>query len=229
MPLDGKKHGGHRNRMRERFIKEGLDNFEEHNILEMLLFYAIPQRDTNELAHSILDRFGSLEAVFDAPVEELVRVDGVGEHTAMFLHMFSTLTDVYIEDRKQYEIISTTGGIIDFIIKKLAVMQSECLMIVFIDNKNAMISWNILQEGYVSLERLDKRNIVRMIMGTNTTHIMLARSCARGKAKISRTDRSIALDISLLLRSIGVGLYDYIVVGNDRSFLPLIGNYDVEI
>ena len=96
MSSDGKKHGGHRDRLRERFIRDGLDGFEEHNILEMLLFYPIPQKDTNELAHALLDRFGSLESVFNATPEELMQIDGVGEHTARFLSMFSKTIDARI-------------------------------------------------------------------------------------------------------------------------------------
>ena len=71
-------HSGHRERMRERFLKEGLDNFQDHNALELLLFYAIPQKDTNEEAHRLIDTFGSLSEVFDASYDELCNVKGIG-------------------------------------------------------------------------------------------------------------------------------------------------------
>ena len=78
-------HDGHRQRMKERFARHGLDSFAEHEALELLLYYAIPRRDTNELAHTLLDRFGSLERVLLAPREELMKVPGVGEGAALLL------------------------------------------------------------------------------------------------------------------------------------------------
>ena len=228
MPLDGKKHGGHRNRLRERFVKDGLDGFEEHNILEMLLFYTIPQRDTNEIAHALLDRFGSLEGVFNAKTEELVEVNGTGEYSAQFLSMFSKLIDSYIDDRRQNEIISGIHNITEFIVRKLAFSQTECLMIFFIDNKQSVLSWHYLQEGCVFPDNLDKRTIMRMIMGTNTTHVILARNYIKGQTKLRKNDLTVALTISEMFRTIGVGLFDYIVVGRDRSYATLTGNLYME-
>lgn len=228
MPLDGKKHGGHRNRLRERFVKDGLDGFEEHNILEMLLFYTIPQRDTNEIAHALLDRFGSLEGVFNATTEELVEVNGTGEYSAQFLSMFSKLIDSYIDDRRQNEIISGIHNITEFIVRKLAFSQTECLMIFFIDNKQSVLSWHYLQEVCVFPDNLDKRTIMRMIMGTNTTHVILARNYIKGQTKLRKNDLTVALTISEMFRTIGVGLFDYIVVGRDRSYATLTGNLYME-
>ena len=94
-------HEGHRKRLRENFLKNGLDNFQSHNVLEMLLFYTIPRSDTNETAHRLIDRFGSLSAVLEAPVEELMKVKGVGERTATFLHLIPEITRVYLKDKQE--------------------------------------------------------------------------------------------------------------------------------
>lgn len=223
MPLDGNRHGGHRDRLRERFIKDGLDSFEEHNILELLLFYPIPQKDTNELAHTLLDKFGSLEGVFNASVEQLMQVEGIGEHTAQFLSMFSVLIDSYINDRKQNERISGIENLTEFALRKLALLQTECLFIFFTDNKQSLISWHCLQEGSVTPENIDKKSLVRMVMGTNTTYVMMARNVPQGKPKLLRKDNGIALIVSEALRTTGVSLYDYIVVSRDRSYVAMYG------
>ena len=76
-------HEDHRKRIKARFLTEGLENFEPHNVLELLLFYTIPQKDTNELAHTLINRFGSLAGVFDASFEDLISVNGISEHTAI--------------------------------------------------------------------------------------------------------------------------------------------------
>ena len=80
-------HDGHRQRLKERFCKEGLDNFDEHQVLELLLFYCIPRMDTNPIAHALLNRFGRLAQVLEAPVEELEKVPGIGHNAAVFLSL----------------------------------------------------------------------------------------------------------------------------------------------
>ena len=88
-------HDEHRKRLRERFIKEGIDSFEAHQILELMMFYTIPRKDTNETAHLLLDKFGTFANVLDAPVKELMEVKGVGENTALFLNMIPQIMRRY--------------------------------------------------------------------------------------------------------------------------------------
>lgn len=85
-------HAGHREKVRQRFIEEGLDSFEDHQVLEILLFYAIPRRDTNELAHKLLERFGTLEAIFDSSVEEIMDKGQVSKNTAVLIAMIPHLS-----------------------------------------------------------------------------------------------------------------------------------------
>ena len=84
-------HDGHRLRIRKKFILNGFDNFEDHEILELALFYAIPRKNTNVIAHELLDKFGTVDAVFDAPMNMLKEVEGIGESAAVFIKMISGL------------------------------------------------------------------------------------------------------------------------------------------
>ncbi len=229
MPSAEHMHGGHRSRLRERFIREGLDKFEEHNILELILFYSIPQRDTNELAHSLLNRFGSLEGVFSAQPDELMQMEGVGEHTARFLHLYSDLIEVYLSDRQQNEIIRGNQNIIEFAVRKLAYCGIESLMILFIDNKQSLLSWHLIQEGLVSPEAVDKRSLIRMLMGTQATHVIIAHHYPKGKAKFGKPDQVMIREIAEALRTIGVGIHDYVVVGRDRSYLTVSSSPEAEL
>ena len=88
-------HTGHRQRLKERFLKEGLDHFEEHQVLELLLFYAIPQRDTNEIAHELIRKFGSLTKVLDAKPEELAQVKYVGDNAATLFQLITAVARYY--------------------------------------------------------------------------------------------------------------------------------------
>ena len=92
-------HEGHRERLKERFLNEGLLGFHDHNILELLLFYVIPRKDTNEIAHELLREFGSLSAVFDADIELLKQVPGIGDNAATFIKLIPQLARAYMMDK----------------------------------------------------------------------------------------------------------------------------------
>ena len=90
-------HQGHRERMRKKFLLNGFDNFEDHEILEFILFYAIPRKDTNEIAHLLIEKFGSIDTILDAPINLLKEVSGIGESAAIFIKMISSLARTYVE------------------------------------------------------------------------------------------------------------------------------------
>jgi DNA repair protein RadC len=97
--MDETVHKDHRQRMLQRVLRQGLDQFEPHQALEVLLYFAVPRQDTNPLAHRLIDHFGSLAAVLDAQAEDLMRIPGVGERTAIFLSMMPELFNLYRRGR----------------------------------------------------------------------------------------------------------------------------------
>ena len=92
-------HDGHRERMKNKLLEQGLDIFDDHNVLELILFYSMPRRDTNPLAHELLDKFESLEAVFDAPADELSKINGIGENTVTLLKLIPAVSRRYSIDK----------------------------------------------------------------------------------------------------------------------------------
>ena len=107
--MDKVSHEGHRQRLKNRFLTEGLDSFETHNILELLLFYSIPQRDTNGIAHKLLDTFGSLKGVFEADFEELIKIDGIKENTATLLKLIPEVARAYFHEEMDEQKIFDTA------------------------------------------------------------------------------------------------------------------------
>ena len=94
-------HEGHRQRLKDTFLKTSLDTFQPHNILELLLFYSIPRQDTNEIAHELINHFGSLKNVFDADYEELIRVKGIKENSAVLIKMIPQLAKIYLSNKPE--------------------------------------------------------------------------------------------------------------------------------
>ena len=102
-------HDGHRARMKARFVRCGLDNFDDHSVLELLLFYAVPRRDVNELAHALLDHFGTLDAVFEASFEDMMQVPGAGENVATLLTLVPQVSRRYqLAKRRQQKLLRSS-------------------------------------------------------------------------------------------------------------------------
>ena len=209
-------HEGHRKRMKERFIKSGLDDFAPHNILELLLFYSIPRGDTNPVAHRLIDTFGSLSGVFDATPEELAKVDGVGENSAILISMIPQIARKYLEDKA--DTANIVGGCSDigaFLLPKFVGRTNEALMMVSIDNKNKIISCSVVAEGTVDSAKVSRRKIMEEAMKVKATRVILAHNHPCGVAVPSSEDVVITKEIGRLFAQVGIELVDHIIVAND--------------
>ena len=209
-------HEGHRKRMKERFIKSGLDDFAPHNILELLLFYSIPRGDTNPVAHRLIDTFGSLSGVFDATPEELAKVDGVGENSAILISMIPQIARKYLEDKA--DTANIVGGCSDigaFLLPKFVGRTNEALMMVSIDNKNKIISCSVVAEGTVGSAKVSRRKIMEEAMKVKATRVILAHNHPCGVAVPSSEDVVMTKEIGRLFAQVGIELVDHIIVAND--------------
>ena len=209
-------HEGHRKRMKERFIKSGLDDFAPHNILELLLFYSIPRGDTNPVAHRLIDTFGSLSGVFDATPEELAKVDGVGENSAILISMIPQIARKYLEYKA--DTANIVGGCSDigaFLLPKFVGRTNEALMMVSIDNKNKIISCSVVAEGTVDSAKVSRRKIMEEAMKVKATRVILAHNHPCGVAVPSSEDVVLTKEIGRLFAQVGIELVDHIIVAND--------------
>ena len=209
-------HEGHRKRMKERFIKSGLDDFAPHNILELLLFYSIPRGDTNPVAHRLIDTFGSLSGVFDATPEELAKVDGVGENSAILISMIPQIARKYLEDKA--DTANIVGGCSDigaFLLPKFVGRTNEALMMVSIDNKKKIISCSVVAEGTVDSAKVSRRKIMEEAMKVKATRVILAHNHPCGVAVPSSEDVVMTKEIGRLFAQVGIELVDHIIVAND--------------
>ena len=154
-------HSGHRARVRQRFLQTGLNGFDDVNILEFLLFYAMPQQDTNPIAHALLDRFGSLHAVFEASVEELETVKGIGEYSAILLRLVPEICRRYMfSHRVKNPVLGTLEELYAYVIPLFAFHGEEHLFMLCLDSSNKVLDCSEIASGaadevYVSFSRDD--------------------------------------------------------------------------
>ena len=209
-------HEGHRKRMRERFMKSGLDDFAPHNVLEFLLFYSIPRGDTNPIAHRLIDAFGSLSGVFDATPEELMKVSGVGESTAILISMIPQMARKYLEDKADaVNVVGGCGDIGAYLLPKFVGRTNEALMMVSIDNKNKVISCSVVAEGTVDSAKVSRRKVMEEAMKVKATRVILAHNHPRGVAVPSAEDVAMTREIGRLFAQVGIELVDHIIIADD--------------
>ena len=209
-------HGGHRQRLRQRFVQEGLDNFTEVQLLELLLFYSIPRIDTNEIAHRLLTRFGSLSQVLEAPVEELQKVEGIGENSAVLLHLIPEVTRYYQVNRITNEkVLNTIEKCGQYLIPFFLGRRNETVYLLCLDAKCKLLCCREISEGSVNAASISVRKIVETALSANATSVIIAHNHPSGMAMPSGEDIETTHRIASALKAVDVILADHIVVCDD--------------
>ncbi len=214
-------HEGHRSRMKNRFLEQGLDSFETHEILEMLLYYAIPQGDTNPLAHHLLDTFGSISKVLDAPVEALEKVKGVGPSSAVLLKMIPQLARVYLEDLKIPKPLLDAEDMAHYIIPKFVGRMNEVVVLLLLNSKAEVLFCDVINEGSVVEVSIYVREIVHMAMRHDATSAVIAHNHPSGNTFPSRGDMKATADVYDALQPVGVALLDHFIIADGKNYLSM--------
>lgn len=215
-------HSNHRKRLRERFLKEGLDNFNDINALELLLFYCIPRKDTNAVAHQLIDYFGNLAAVLEAKPEEIQKVLGVGESTATFLSLVRQMCRYYqIRRADAGEMLTTLDACGKYLLPFFVGRENETVFLLCLDAKCKVICCRKVGEGSVNSANVPVRRIVEMALDANATTVVLAHNHPSGLALPSKDDIRTTHKLAHALGFVDVTLADHIVVSGD-DFVSIV-------
>lgn len=213
-------HSGHRARLKNRFLAEGLDHFEPHNKLELLLFYAIPQKDTNPIAHELLARFGSLQGVFDADIHALCAVDGISEHTAILIKMVPAIYRSALEERSQTETYTTLDKLGKRMMKQYIGVTREIAYLVLLDNQYHMLDLFKVGEGSVNEVVPKLRDMVEHALFRNAAQVVLVHNHPNGLLIPSVEDLNATAEVKNMFEKLNVHFLDHLLV-TDRGYLSL--------
>ena len=210
------QHDGHRQRLKERFLKEGLDHFSDVQVLELLLFYAIPRQDTNPIAHNLLEHFGSLAQVLEAPVEELEKVPGIGRNAAILLSLSTSLGRYYqVERAMNIRILRTVEECGENLVPFFYGRRNETVFLLCLDAKCKVLCCKEIGEGSVNSAGVPIRRIVETALGANATTVVLAHNHPSGLALPSGEDITTTCRVAAALSAVEINLADHIVVADD--------------
>lgn len=208
-------HDGHREKMRRRYLESGLEGFADHEALELLLFYAIPRRDTNPIAHALINRYESLSNVLNAPVEELASVEGIGENAAVLIRLVSQLNQkAGLPSGKKPVVIRSTVEAGNYLVRRFAGERGETAFELCLDRKGKLLSCKRLGQGGDLSVNFDIRQLVANALLFSASSVILAHNHPSGEAAPSHSDYAATERVRAALRAVDIELADHIIVAD---------------
>ncbi len=208
---------GHRQRMRERFVSEGIHNFAEHEVLEMMLYMCIPYKDTNKIAHQLISRLGSLSAVMDAPTEVLEHIAGISTTSAINIHIMREVWERYKISRANNQAVSSLSDIVDNAKAILDSCNYESMIVYYLDGNSIVLGHELFAGDNHGSIYVNNKDIVTSALAYNALGVVLVHNHPRGICKPSISDIKYTEGLYFTLKGIDVTLLDHTVLGTDGT------------
>lgn len=210
-------HTGHRERMRKKFYESGFENFEEHEVLEFMLFSIIPRSNTNEIAHKLIEKYGSVYEVCNADIEGLKEIKGISEKSASFLKMIPHVLKVYMNVKNDKKKLDSSHLVCEYFMHKFWGERVEKVCIVCLDDKLNVIESKFVSNGQLSNVSVNIRSIVEFTYKCKSECIIMAHNHPNGDAVPSDNDINATVEIVKALKSVGINLIDHIIVAGNKA------------
>lgn len=214
-------HLGHRERLRDRFLDRGADALADYEIIELLLFQALPRRDTKPVAKALIRRFGSYAGVLRAGPAELGEIDGVGKAAVAAIRVVAeAATRLAREESLGGEVLDSWDRLVAYLRVRMAHEKTECLRVLFLDSKNRLIGDEQLQRGTVNHTPVYPREVMKRAMELAATALIMVHNHPSGDPSPSRADIKMTYELRQIGKSLGVTLHDHVIVarGGHSSF-----------
>lgn len=217
--IESNLHDGHRIRLMEKALKDGIESLEDHEVVEIMLFNTIPRGNTNDIAHRLLDYFGSVHNICAADISELVKIDGVGKKTADFLKMLPLFVKAYELSYFSKKMCLDSPETLGEYCKNLFIGASveEAYLLCLNINKRVIKRLRLSNGGFTAVN-LSLREIIRQAALTNATSVVLCHNHPNGVLFPSQTDITYTNNAAESLRRIDVAFEDHIIVAGDEYF-----------
>ena len=215
-------HKKHRDRMKDKFIKEGLGAFTDYEVLELILYYAIPQGDVNPIAHMLLDKFLTPSAVFNASIEQLCEVKGIKKHSATLIKLIPALAQYYTSlSAREKKYIRTSQDAGQFVSSMIGCEKREVFAVLCLDTQRRVLAFEVLDEGTVSQANVHPRKVVACALKHNASAVILAHNHPSSGAYASENDRLLTSQLCTLLEGMDIEVIDHIISVSTEKFVSM--------
>lgn len=212
-------HEGHRDRLRDRARNHGIASLETHELLELFLFAYVPRKDTNSIAHELLNTFGSISAILDADIDDLVQVKNMTTQAALALSAIPDITKRYINDKKApKKCLSSIGNAVEYIKSETKFLTKERLLILCLDTHFNLIRNVVINSECVDRVNVSLKDIHSAVIRQGAKNIIVAHNHPAGSLLPSDDDVSLTRDIIISMSYIDVEVLDHIIVTDDNYF-----------
>ena len=213
------KHDGHRDRMRERILKNGISSLQNHEVLEYLLYAFVPRKNTNDIAHALINKFGSLSGVLNADVDALAEVDGMTKNAAIFIASLPEILRVYLKDVDEEKLdLSGRGVIRKYLGTEFYGLKTEQVVAVALDGKDRLIAQEVLASGDCTNVPVSVRDIVNFAIKHKAVGIVIAHNHPSGDISPSQADVDLTADALITLENINVALEDHFIFSGTNFY-----------
>lgn len=210
---------GHRQRIKTKYEKSGLNEWLDYEVLELVLLYAIPRKDTKSIARKLLSRFKSINGVLDADNKDLQSINGISKHTALFLNLLKDISVLYMEKRMfGRDLLSSPQVVYDYLKVSLKGLMDEGFKMLFMDSRNQLIAMETLKNGTVNQTIVFPRKIVERALYHHAVGVLIAHNHPSGSLEPSQEDQDVTKDIREALKTVDITLLDHIIIGGNEFF-----------
>lgn len=221
-------HEGHRERVRRRIINEGIDNFEEYQLLEALLYFSIPRADTNETAHRLISEFGSLNGVMSASRDDLLRIEGVGESSAILIGLINGINrKIAMSDNKEGVCYDSLGKICRYLSNLYVGISVERVYMMMFDNGMKLIECVRIAEGTVNAAVMQPRIMVEKALLKHASAVVIAHNHPNGIAVPSGDDITTTEMLRTAFDIMGIQLLEHVVIAG-RNYAPIMRHRNLD-
>ena len=221
-------HKDHRQRVKNRFLKEGLENFDDVHVLELMLFYCVPRKDTNVLAHNLLNRFGSLANVMSATPEQLLQVEGLGDGVVTFIRFLREFSSVWqVRKNQNVKVINSYQDIIRCLRDRFLNSNIELVYVICLDARRRVLCIEKISEGTVNAASVPVRKLIELALFHNAVAVVLAHNHPNGDVAASTEDLAVTRLVRDALQAIDVELVDHIIF-SDYQYTSILQSGSME-
>ena len=212
-------HKDHRKRVKEQYMKNGIDSMADHNILELLLFYGIPYKDTNPIAHELIEKYHDINGVLDAPVRELVKLDGIGENAAVMIKLVHDIAHLYRDKAVNSKVnLASSERLYDFVRMKFLGETREIVYMISLDAHGRLKHCIKVADGTPTSVVSDNRSLVELALRFDVTNAVIAHNHPNGFATPSQADIAATQAIAKLFSTVSINLVDHVIAAEDEIF-----------
>ncbi len=212
-------HDGHRERMRERIAEFGIESLRDHEVLEYMLYSFVPRRNTNEIAHDLLNAFGSLASVFDATKERLLKVKGMTINAALNLSIMGDVSRRYISHERNVNIyIGSSEGCVDYMAPLMSTKTKEEVHLLIADSLGKLTKHIVLDRGVVNESHCNARAVADIALNHDAVSVVLVHNHPSGKSDASLSDINMTKRLYVVLNGVGVRLSEHLIISRNSYY-----------